>query len=245
MYGYTYNFIAIAPYVSGILGTTWFPQTDTSRDELMFSYNISSKYDAYNYGFDLLGAAAQTEVTSGGWQQAQELVFWHLFSKIRVNISFTGALDAAGNPAAVMVDALRLKNVDVHRYYTLSFDSDNELSVECISASDATASIQFAYDASIDGETTVFTREANILPQDVSDVVMELDFTVGEGANAIPTTNYQIDMGAVHTQAGVSPEYIYNGVYNWAITINPKTISFKVTVTDWQNATGLPDFEIK
>lgn len=245
MYGYTYNFIAIAPWVSDIQGTTLLPQTDTSGDELMFSYNMSSNYNIGRYDFDLLGAVAQTEVTSGGWQDAQELIFWHLFSKIRVNISFTGALDAAGNPAAVKVDVLRLKNVDVHRNYTLSFDSDNELSVECVSASDATAPIQFAYDASIDAGKADFTRQAHIVPQNVSDVVMELDFTVGEGANAIPTTNYQIDMGAVHTQAGVSPEYIYNGVYNWTITINPKTISFNVTVTPWQNATGLPDFDIK
>lgn len=243
--GYTYNFIALAPWESGALGTTVFQKTDTQGDHMMFSYDLSSKYSAGTYDFDLLSAVGRTEVTTGGWNEAQELIFWHLFSKICVNISFTGALDAAGNQAAVKVDALRLKNVDVHRYYTLSFDSDNKLSVECTSASDATAPIQFAYDASIDAGKADFTRQAHIVPQDVSDVVMELDFTVGEGENAIPTTNFLVNMGTVHAQAGVSPEYIYNGVYNWNITINPKTISFNVTVTPWQAATGLPDFDIK
>lgn len=243
--GYTYNFIALAPWESDALGTTVFQKTDTQGDHMMFSYDLSSKYREGTYDFDLLTAVGRTEVTAGGWNKAQELIFWHIFSKICVKISFSGAVDAEGNPASVKVTGLRLKNVDSYCSYTISFESDNMPGVACTPKTTETELIQFAYNQTIDAGKTVFEREVNVIPQDVSDVIMELDFTVGEGANAVPTTNYQIDMGDVHQLIGKSPVYTYNGWYNWNITINPKTISFNVTVTDWQTATGLPDFDIK
>lgn len=233
--GYTYRFIACAPYNNGTdLGLSNFAvstASETSKDAVSFSYDMSIKAKDY----DLLGAAAKEYVEVGAYQQAQQLIFWHLLSKININISFTGATDAEGKPTEVVnVSEMVLRNVKTKATYKLSFDENDELSVD-VSDYVEDGDIQFKGSHG----------EVNIIPQDVSDIIMELDFTVGEGANAIPTTNYQIDMGAVHTQAGVSPEYIYNGVYNWTITINPKTISFDVKVTDWQTATGLPDFEIK
>lgn len=230
--GYTYNFIAYAPFNdgedSGLIEFQYIPKSEASEDALKFVYDMSKK--AYDY--DLLGAVAETSVTVGTTPESQRLIFLHLLSKINIRILFDGAKDAAGMPTDIVnVSDMSLKNVNTKATYTLS--GRNSLNVKC-EAEDETTAINF------NGSSGV----VNILPQNVSDVVLELDFTVGEGVNAISTTNYQVDIGAVHELVGKSTDYKYNEQYNWIITINPKNMSFDVSVTEWKTG-GSFDFDIQ
>ena len=224
--GYTYRFFACAPYDNGsdmsLTDFTVVPETANTKDAVSFKYDMSNK--AYDY--DLLGAAAETAVTVGATQGSQQLVFWHLLSKINITISFVDIVDASGAPTNVVnVSEIRLKEVDTKVSYTLSLDSNNQLSVAVEDDGSDNDEVEIVFPSG--------SGEINVAPQDVSDVVLELDFTIGEGVYAIQTTGYQVLMGSVHESLGISPVYINNQQYNWNITISPKYIIFKPTVQKW------------
>ncbi|MBR4883529.1 MAG: hypothetical protein IKU18_06580, partial [Bacteroidales bacterium] len=140
--GYTYNFIAIAPYNdSGFTLTDVVtkeeqedatPAVENPTDYITFTYNISNKYTgipadgtnaavAPNLTFDLLGAVAEETNNTANRTEAQTLTFWHLFSQININVSFDNlGTDAAGNAITGSVSQMRLYNIDTEANYTIT-----------------------------------------------------------------------------------------------------------------------------
>ena len=85
--GYTYNFLAVAPFFDddkdfNIRPIS--PSTSSGEDVMTFVFDISNRYKNGEYDFDLLGAADQTYVDKGGYNTAQELTFWHLLSQVEI-----------------------------------------------------------------------------------------------------------------------------------------------------------------
>lgn len=236
--GYTYNFIAVAPYTNGVEGLAMMKPSGYTEDVLKFTYDMSAKYEAIKttpeydgvkyykyenpaYGFDLMGAADKT-VVEATKPESQQLEFSHLLAKVDISVAFSGAKDASGLPASVTIDRMCVKDVDTKGDYTLTLDSNNLLSVECTDTSSP-------MDISFYGTTG--EGRLNIIPQD-SNLILELDFTIGTGANAISTTGFKVDMSQAASNPG---EYVYNGWYVWDITITPKTIIFNVRVDNWED----------
>ena len=225
---YKYNFLAVAPYTD--LGTTPVftagnPNgTPATRDIMTFTYDMSSKYRSGDYDFDLLGAAAETPKIGSGHADSQPLVFWHLFTKITINVTFSGlGNDADGNPITGIVTEMRLCNVNSEGTYTIAYDDtkDNDLAVSCTANSNTT-------------QTTVSfagaTGTVHVLPQDITDFEMYIDFTIGDVAYTDFKLNLDIKTGTNPNGSNPS-EYKYNENYAWNITIGPKEdISFKVEV---------------
>ena len=223
--GYTYNFIAIAPYNDPALTLTAItPRTTNTPDAISFSYDMGQKYEAPNYVFDLLGAAAATETISGGRTESQNLTFWHLFTKLCVKVEFVGATGT--------LDGLRLYNVDSKAAYTISFDSQKDYKAECTSNSS-----EFQKNISFTGQPTG-GNVLHIVPQDISDFRLFLDFTITQqDGQRVSTTNFEANIStALNT-----PEYKANEWYNWNIKISPKGIAFDVTLTPWIDAEGDKD----
>lgn len=223
---YTYHFLAVAPYGDeGFTLTGITQKTSTVNDKLSFSYDISPKYEASNYGFDLLGAASGTTVDRAGYNTAQGITFLHLFTRVRISATFADC--DSGSLSRIV-----LRNVDTQADYAISYDSDGELTVDCISDGETG---QMSLEA--DGETAEFY----MVPQDMSDVELYVDFTITINGNERTAENVMINMSnALNGQV-----YPYNHPYNWNLTITPKTISFEATVTQWMDSTTNPEIEIK
>ena len=238
---YKYNFLAIAPYTD--LGTTPIftagnpDATPATSDIMTFTYDMSSKYAgipangstpavAPDYDFDLLGAAAETQKIQSGHTASQSLIFWHLFTKIAINVTFSGlGNDADGNPIIGSVTEMRLNGVDSEGTYTIAYDDTktNDLAVSCISNSNKETTVTFSG----------ATGTVHVLPQNITDFEMYIDFTIGD----VTYTEFKLNLD-IQTAAnpnGTNPsEYKYNENYAWNITIGPKEdISFKVEVTPW------------
>ena len=227
---YKYNFLAVAPYTD--LGTTPVftagnPNgTPATPDIMTFTYDMSSKYRSGDYDFDLLGAAAETPKIGSGHADSQPLVFWHLFTKITINVTFSGlGNDADGNPITGSVTEMRLNGVDSEGTYTIAYDDTktNDLAVSCISNSNKETTVTFSG----------ATGTVHVLPQNITDFEMYIDFTIGD----VTYTEFKLNLD-IQTAAnpnGTNPsEYKYNENYAWNITIGPKEdISFKVEVTPW------------
>ena len=114
--GYTYSFIAIAPYPIGDsafsdLAATPTPQNTTTPDSFSFTIDMGEKYAptaegaSPDFDFDLMGAAAKSnEVGVASSQDAQNLSFNHLLTKLCVKVRFNGAeglphISCATNPS--------------------------------------------------------------------------------------------------------------------------------------------------
>ena len=208
--GYTYNFMALAPFNSG---ATDFEIHSTAHT-MSFDFNIGNKYSS-NLEYDLMGAVAETTVGTTK-PSTQNLVFWHLSAKIKIEVTF---VDAGGTAVTTgTVSQMRLSNVDSEATYTLSFDDDDELAVSCESNPDVISSLTF----------TSSPATFNILPQNVTDFELYLDFTL-DGASY---NDFKVNLNA----AGNPSEYKYNERYNWNITIGPKAaIGFTVSVNPWSD----------
>ena len=220
--GYSYDFIAVAPYTnSGIQSTS----VNTATNTLTFSYDLASKY-ALNgtsgaaakdhYEFDLLAAADKTSAIPQTKPSSQELIFWHLFAKISINVKF---VDASGNVVTSgTVSQMRLGKVDADGTYTVAYDDSqtNDLSVNFSNGINSDATLTF------DGATGC----VHIVPQDITNFEMYIDFTLDN----VEYRNFKLNLNA-----GGNPAYYdYNHSYNWNITIGPKNaISFKVEVAPW------------
>ena len=253
--GYSYNFLALAPYENGVNNLTinknLATDNQSANPSISFTYDMSGKYNPTvqgqtpNYTYDLLGAAASHKVKRNEIPVSQDLVFWHLFSRIKIRVNFDGSTGS--------VQAIRLHNVDQDIAYSISPSSDVQTpAVACTNTSKTTTvnPISFTtsssnyYDEDKDGEKEWYL---SIVPQNISDFKMFLDFTTKIDGNDVVVRDYEIDL----SPAKDKPDYTYNNQYNWNITIGPKqAITFNVTVTPWTTVGpdddgGIPEIEIK
>ena len=223
--GYVYDFIAVAPYTSsGIISTSINNATNT----LTFAYNLASKYALKgtsgavakdHYEFDLMAAADHTGPIPQTKPSTQNLMFWHLFAKISINVSFVDASGAAIDTGTV--SQIRLLNVDTDGTYTVAYDDTqvNDLAVNFANGENSESTLTF------EGSTGC----VHIVPQNISGFEMYIDFTLDN----VEYKDFKLNLNA----AGNPTYYGYNQSYNWNITIGPKEdISFKVTVTPWTSS---------
>jgi hypothetical protein len=217
--GYTYHFIALAPF--GVGGTPTFSTDPT--DAMTFSYDLSGNYTAGNYSFDLMAAVAEATVTgsASSHTSSQRLTFWHLFSKININVAFK---DGA-NTFTGTVDKVRLQ-MDKDVAYTISFNAEKQLNVATDAGTMNPAEVTFAKSES----TNAVPASLHIVPQASANMRLFLDYTIGSGENSFSLKDIEVNLSA----AGNPATYGYNESYNWNITIGPKEdISFNVTVAPW------------
>lgn len=220
--GYEYDFIAVAPYTaSGISSTSINNATNT----LTFAYDLSPKYALKgatglqpkdHYQFDLMAAADHTAPIPQNKPSTQNLIFWHLFAKISINVTFVDASGATINTGTV--SQMRINKVDTDGTYTVAYDDsqDNDLAVAFTNGTNSNATLTF------EGSTGC----AHIVPQTVTDFEMYIDFTL----NNVEYKAFKLNLNA----AGNPIYYGYNQSYSWNITIGPKEdIAFKVDVAPW------------
>ena len=212
--GFAYNFIAVAPYTEGISGLAVTPSTDaqTGKDAITFTFDQGAKYSEGIFDFDLMGAAAATDAITTK-PTTQPLTFWHLFSKININVSF---VDANGTAVSTgTVSQMRLCNVKSKADYTLTFGGANNLSVACGSHTDDKT-------ISLSGSSAT----VHILPQSITGFELYLDFTLDGAA----FNDFKVNLNTT----GHPTTYNWNEVYNWNIIIGPKaSVSFSYTVLPW------------
>ena len=226
--GYTYNFIALAPYE--------YRGTDLNISSV--SNSLSFKYSLSDHEFDLMAAVAKAKVDkSSTHASTQDLIFWHLFSQITVNVSF--GKDAQNNQIEGSVSQIKLTDIDTDGVFTISYDN---------AETNPTPPLKVACDITADGLTSgtvIFHDESgtfNIIPQAVSGFDLRINFKIDEGdGRLVSYEDFKIDLSALD-----SAVYKSNERYNWNIKIGPKAaISFKVEVEDWTPDTTLPEIDIK
>lgn len=234
--GYEYSFLAIAPYTDpgfSLVGITQASGSNTS-DSMSFTYDMSSKYENPNtYTFDLLGGAAKTDgPVAGGRTSEQELTFWHLLSQIEIkNIGFASGINGR-------VDKIVLRAFP-SAVYTISHDnsSDNRTKPTGIACDEIT--VKNDGEPADKSEITftnpnfsVFHPIINIIPQAVANLELYIDFTITQDTITDEYKDFKINLNAQELT-----EYVYNGKYNWNITIGTRNaITFDVSVTPWQDA---------
>lgn len=228
---YRYHFLAIAPYTDLGASVTATASEDTpAEDALNFTYDMGAKYSGSAYEFDLLGAAAASVVNESHARGAQDLTFWHLLTKLTIEVSFVNEDGTSGT-----VSRMQLCNIDSKAAYTISFESDSEsdsdaLRVGCTSDASEQSQVDLTFN-------NVSTQTLNIVPQKIDDVELYLDFSVTENGQPASTTNFKVNLGAA-IEGQPDPGYGYNEVYKWTITISPKIIKFDVSVTPWADYEG-------
>lgn len=237
--GYTYNFLALAPYNdTGVSGLSVAQATPPAKDALSFIYDISSKYTdtGRDYEYNLMGAAAQNTVNKASTHSSQQvLTFWNLFTKLCVKVNFEGETGT--------LTGMRLVNVDSKTNYTISLDSGTALSVTN-STPDGNEQLPVPFSVFNSEETTDGkqwqTATVHIVPQDISDWKLFLDFEITtEDGNTALTSNFEVNLANAKPDSS-NPnrgKYAYNEWYNWKITISPKIIKFDVSVTPWADYT--------
>ena len=245
--GYAYNFIAVAPYNdSGYSFISASPAaTANPWDHVSFRYDISGKYARpTDYTFDLLGAAADSDgPVSGGRTASQHLSFWHLLSKIIITIQF--GKDTEGNSINAVVNTVRISPIP-SCVYTLSYDDESD-------AYTAPLVVQCSPNISASKPTVTFNPNAakatvgplNVIPQDVSTIGLEIDFTINEGTAQspiyVPYTGFIVDLNVPGKVATLEP----NGQYNYTITIGAKAgITFEVDVQEWETPDEIPEINM-
>lgn len=224
--GYTYNFIAVAPWEAADGISSISSGTVSGEESLTFPFDLAGKYDEGVYDFDLMAAVAETAAKASATDYVQQsLTFWHLFSKIQITVSF---LNATGT-----VTGLRLLNVDTNGTYSISFDTDKSLKVGYeLPSSPSEEDITFDKTNLDEGQNSQWTL--HLLPQNINDFELYLDFDITEGDYTVTTGNFKVNLDPAKS---ASPYYDRNEWYNWNIIISPKTITFDVSVNDW----GIPE----
>ena len=238
---YTYNFIALAPFslIGGEVSDLDFvpveeSDADNPVDMISFVYNISPRYQQGDYDFDLLAAAAREFNPVSGRKDSQELIFWHLLSQINMTIQF--GKDAENNDIKGTLDAIHLSSLP-KALYTVSFNNvvANPTAPTLVTcAPDARASKQKISIEFDDSPESATLGPINVIPQQASSLILEIDFTINEGTKDNPIlvsyTGFTRDLSI----PGKLEEYTVNGKYNYTITIGSKSgITFDVIVNDW------------
>ena len=232
--GFTYNFLALAPFNTGAKNVSI-----SSSDELSFTFDMADKYPDYDY--DLLAAVAQTSVNKASTQPQQSLKFWHLLTRININVSF---VDAAGSAitdqSKAKLDNIRLYNVATKGIYNVSYSatatSTDNLLVTCTDVSSVlTTPLTF-----ISTAATLY-----IIPQNISNFKLYLDYTMDvvddKGTESTEDDVTYSDVKVKDFEVNLFPEtntprdYKYNDQYNWNLKIGPrKAVTFTATVANWQ-----------
>ena len=235
--GYTYSFLALAPYESGVTNLTISKNLATNNQSaapsISFTYDISGKYNPTvqgqvpTYTYDLLGAVASNTVIRNQIPASQDLIFWHLFSRIVIKVEFVGAVGH--------VNYMRLYNIDSEADYTLSLDSDKGISVNS-SSNNQTSQASISFTGQAQGGNIL-----HILPQSISDWRLFLDFTITENGYDVAVNNFEVNL----SKAKESPDYNYNDSYNWTIKISPKGVAFDVMISSWIDAEGELEFDLQ
>ena len=234
--GYDYNFIALAPYTDGAdrLASIVIGQ---NKDALSFAYDMSEIYSpstegvAPRPGIDLMGSIAKAHVDKAATQGVQDLRFHRLTSRIDIKIIF----ENSGNELSDIpeISGLRLENVDADAAYTISYASENTLGINCNIGESSDTDIPLTLTKDKDSWWGVTTY---ILPQNVSDFKMYIDFTIGDEVyKEFPITL---------TFPADDREYGINQWHTWKITLTPSLfVFFEPSVTDWADG-GQADDEI-
>ena len=210
--GYTYDFLAIAPWSAA-------ESAAIDKATCTLTYDLASHYATKKYDFDLMAAVAKTTVGDTK-PQNQALIFWHLLARIDVEVTF---VDAAGNAlqnqSVGNVSEIRMYNVRTSAGYTISYKSDDEPKIEQTTAA-----------SSIMEDPVTFNNEPATLlihPQSVSRYEMYMDFEL----NGAKFDDFKV---ALNFPEGTKTDYISNEWYKWNIKIGPKAaVSFTVTVNQW------------
>lgn len=243
--GYTYNFIALAPYELGTSTLTFTTEPASTNDALTLEFSMVDKYEASDYAFDLMGAVGEKEVTEAKTAGSQKLRFWHLLAKLRINVTFAGL--PSGTTGTVT--GLRLYNVATERTYTIT-DINEVFDVDYVTSTDGQTPMTIILSHTDDitdndmlagkdnKDRDCQYKELHIIPQSIEDFEMDLDFKIGD----VQTNGYKLNLESAKytTSGGVKTPVVYrhNQWSNWNITITPKGIAFDVTVTPWTDATG-------
>ena len=227
----THDFLALASDPSTValpnVAITTTGNPNHLNPVMTFSYDLSELYTANDYDYDLLGAAARTKVDKT-IPASQDLVFWHLFSQININVTF--ANDLAGTPIIGEVTGIRLENVVSKGTYQMSHNTNNTLTSPCSPST-----------ATVDKKILNFTSSPalfHIIPQDVKTMSLYLNFRINEGTATSPVWVTYTDLPINLNVSGNANPYVSNGRYNWNISIGTgAAIKFNVSVTDWVPAT--------
>lgn len=235
---HTYHFIAVAPFdidATNVNVITKEENSSSGADALEFVYSIAGKYTANDYDFDLMGAVAMSKVdVAATHPSSQGIIFKHLFSQIKMNVYFKdGDKTIEGS-----VQKIRLRNVSTQGEYNITFDNNNSLKVTCTDTDQAVKQeIVFASETAL-----AFPQTLHILPQDVSEFELYLDFKIGSGAEALTMNDFKVNLSTANNTPSF---YDYNQSRNWNITISPKaSISFTIDVTPWVNSNVGNELEI-
>ena len=222
--GYAYNFIAVAPYTDGADRLTSFA-IGQNKDALSFAYDMSDIYApstegvAPRPGIDLMGSIAKRPAYKVGEDGVQELVFHRLTSRIDINVKF----DYSTTP---VITEVRLENVDANATYALSY-SETGLGIECdIDDKFTDTTIPLSLTELGDG---LWTVTVYILPQDVSEFELFMDFTNGNDEYS----NFPITL---KFPDGHDTNYSINAWHKWNITLtNELFVFFDVSVENWDD----------
>lgn len=234
--GYSYSFIAVAPYPSGddaFSNLVVSPAANsTTPDKFSLTIDMGKKYDLANpdFDFDLMGAAARSDEVDIAFKRgAQDLNFHHLLAQININVQLK---DPQTVTQLGTVSKVRLQGVDTQISYTLSGDANDEFNVQTTTLSpNPQKEVIFTTDES--SNEAGFQQSLNVVPQEISDYKLYLDFTLGTDEEAVSFTDFFVDIANASSQPA-DKKYQRNQVYNWNITISSKAgISFKVSVTPW------------
>ena len=219
--GYDYNFIAIAPYTDGAEKLSGFSVAQ-SHDALSFSFNMG--YSNSNPGVNLMGAIAKTHVNTAKDQGAQRLDFQHLTSKIDIKVKFEQASGEVALPLLPQVTGMRLENVYSDAAYSISYVQEGEIAISC--AIDENSGSEIPLTPTKPSNSEWWTVTTYILPQDVSDFGLYIDFTIGDEVYE----NFPITL----TFPANDHEYGINQWHTWNITLTPSLfVFFEPSVTDW------------
>ncbi len=230
---YKYSFIAIAPWEAWQASTVSVNSTSGSEN-VQFTYDMYAKYgtEGRDLDIDLMAAVGKNEVTGpvAEHDSQQGLSFHHLLTKICIAVEF---IDASG-----VVTEMRLLNVNTMATYTIGFTTPTS---DAISIGYAPANPVVQHDVAITRADLDQNQQSqwtlHILPQDISDFELYLDFDIMDGNKVVSSTkNVRIPL----TNAKSDPDYGRNERYNWTIKISTRAISFDVSVADWDPEDDLP-----
>jgi hypothetical protein len=238
----THDFFALAskePGTTNTFGVTGLSVTHTDGttgdqiDPVMtFTYDFSAKYTAKNYDYDLLGSAASKKITTVT-DPSQTLIFWHLFSKINITVNFVETdKETPISPENASLTRMRLCNVITKADYAISHGTDAyNLALDCDFSKYSDEDDAENYSAPAELIFSNAQQTFYILPQDISDFKLYLDFRMKLGDQEANFTDCEINL---FPKENTPKEYQYNDQYNWNIFVSKKDIRFEVTVTSWK-----------